>query len=1163
MITEESSEDQALVSRSRSHSTNSSRYPVSRDAQNFQVVIRVRPPLPHELHNTARTFVNCVRTDDRTVNLFESVPDENGEPTVYATHGFTFDRVYGERSTQREVYENTARAAVHSSLQGYNATIIAYGQTGTGKTYTMEGKSTTEEVGIIPRAMEEIFYSIDQASKPDKKFLVRASYLQIYNEVISDLLQPEQTNLAIREDKKRGVFVEDLSEWIVKSPTQIYHLLDRGSTHRVTGSTKINEISSRSHAVFIIIVEQSESIDGGTNQPTGQGAARRLFKVGKLNLVDLAGSERVHVTGATGKRLEESKKINQSLSALGNVIAALTEPKGRQHIPYRDSKLTRLLEDSLGGNCKTTMMAMVSPALEAFHESLSTVKFAHRAKKIKNEARINEDADQTTLLRKYERELKRLRAELAERAKHVVDKRHLLLLEEERKKAEQDKLAAITALENRSLEVLKEKEEKKRLELRITELQGQLLVPGAGDSDQSVAFHERIRNEQMRIRKEYEEKVQELERERQTIEEDKAQVSRYKQLLVKQRDIMIALTARLDETVAALQEERSAHERQQAELEDIIDEKSAELIRLKKKIMEGQTSTPDQCARLVKALNEWAIGGSSALAVSGLSADGGPSTAAPSAQKLDPVITDEFDARVRDYQSQIEELKARNADAEERLRATDRFLQLGDLGGLSADHRKTIARLFADHTEMLEVATKRGVGRLREALDRKDSERQRLQAELDRYKKDAGKLGSPVVGGRTTQGRLDSSAQEELDELRRRVHEAEGALLSRDPAAIEAAVRKQVDTMKHQTKIYLKERDALKTIMEKKIKVLVENTSQILSDSQPQDLSAWLSFRDDLKREVQCLHRLVHASVSALNNNASALHSATPATPTAAHSSGAIPSRGFLGSSSGRSADFSLPVQVPAAFSSTSSPGATGYSASSSVGSSGVRSASFGESRSDSFTSGNTSGASGRAWAHSMVSSAPSAGVAGAGTNPGGGHSSAASGSDAMGFSTKREGSASLGRSSHGGPVHTWTETGRSDALRNGRPVGSLMDSARLPSATAADVSSYRPPAHHRTTHSQQRSSEVSQSLSSVRGTDAGATAGERGLSASMDSSLQRHMAGDGTGAGTGTWAGSFHRKDLPYTTATSNGHTDLSRGGYGVSPGVGSLGGQPRMGGR
>ena len=196
-------------------------------------------------------------------------------------------------------------------------------------------------------------------------------------------------------------------------------------------------------------------------------------------MVDLAGSERVRVTGATGKRLEECKKINQSLSALGNVIAALTDHKqNRNHIPYRDSKLTRLLEDSLGGNCKTTMMAMISPAYDSFNESLSTLKFATRAKKVKNEARINEDLDHRALLRKYELELKKLREELEERNRHVVDSEAVMRLEQQRRRAEEDKAVVVKELEVRSREMIVEKEEKKRLEEKIKVLNSQLLVGG-------------------------------------------------------------------------------------------------------------------------------------------------------------------------------------------------------------------------------------------------------------------------------------------------------------------------------------------------------------------------------------------------------------------------------------------------------------------------------------------------------------------------------------------------------------------------------------------------------------------------------------------------------------------------------------------------------------
>jgi len=471
------------------------------------------------------------------------------------------------------VFENTAKGVVESSLKGYNATIFAYGQTGTGKTYTMEGFDSNNQRGIIPRAIEQVFEHVSSNITPHKRFLVRASYLQIYNECISDLLKPERTNLAIREDKKRGVFVEGLSEWVVRSPEEIYGLMERGGAVRATGAHKMNEMSSRSHAVFIIICEQSQKtyLDKHGNELTleqirngshvDEKNTRQSFTVGKLNLVDLAGSERVRLTGATGVRLQESKKINQSLSALGNVIAALTDKKGRKHIPYRDSKLTRILEDSLGGNCKTTMMAMCSPAQEAFMESLSTLKFANRAKNIKNKPRINEDLDQRSLLRKYERELKRLRDELDSKSQSVVSKRRLLEMDQQRRQAEQDKMAAIRALEARSVEMMREKAEKRKLERRIAMLRSQML--GNFDNIKKLEEIPEFRNVQQKIHHQYAAKLAELEKERESIEEEKAQVERYKQLLLKQRDIMIALTQRLnerDEQIVELQEELDAYD---------------------------------------------------------------------------------------------------------------------------------------------------------------------------------------------------------------------------------------------------------------------------------------------------------------------------------------------------------------------------------------------------------------------------------------------------------------------------------------------------------------------------------------------------------------------------------------------------------------------------
>ena len=227
----------------------------------------MRPPLPRE----QEFFQPAVQVrDERTITISENLAalEDASAAGAYATHTFNFDYVYDQDSDQRTVYDTTAKAVVDSSLKGYNATIFAYGQTGTGKTYTMEGFNSSDERGIIPRSIEQIFRHIQElCTSPRKRaFLVRASYLQIYNEVISDLLKPSRTNLHIREEKKRGIYVEGLSEWVVRSPAEIYGLMERGGSMRATGSTKMNELSSRSHAVFIIIAEQVRWLTCGSNR---------------------------------------------------------------------------------------------------------------------------------------------------------------------------------------------------------------------------------------------------------------------------------------------------------------------------------------------------------------------------------------------------------------------------------------------------------------------------------------------------------------------------------------------------------------------------------------------------------------------------------------------------------------------------------------------------------------------------------------------------------------------------------------------------------------------------------------------------------------------------------------------------------------------------------
>jgi len=279
--------------------------------------------------------------------------------------------------------------------------MFAYGQTGCGKTHTMQGKASPPELrGIIPNSFEHVFDHVKLLK--DKEALVRASYLELYNEEIRDLLGADHTaKLDLKENPEKGVFVKGLRSIVVDSVEAIDALMTQGNAVRSTGATAMNAESSRSHSIFTVVVEMSGKRDDGTEHVTA----------GKLNLVDLAGSERQSKTHATGSRLKEGIKINLSLTALGNVISGLVDSKAK-HIPYRDSKLTRLLQDSLGGNTKTVMMAAIGPADYNFDETMSTLRYANRAKNIKNKPIINEDP-KDALLREYKDEIERLKSMLS------------------------------------------------------------------------------------------------------------------------------------------------------------------------------------------------------------------------------------------------------------------------------------------------------------------------------------------------------------------------------------------------------------------------------------------------------------------------------------------------------------------------------------------------------------------------------------------------------------------------------------------------------------------------------------------------------------------------------------------------------------------------------
>ena len=365
--------------------------PPKATAESVKVVVRCRPMNEKEIRD-GHTQVVEMDTNTGTVDLVQ----ENA-----AKKSFTFDLVYDCNSRQEDIYEEIGRPLVESVLQGFNCTIFAYGQTGTGKTFTMEGIG--DDKGMIPRSFDHIFSHISRSS--NQQYLVRASYLEIYQEEIRDLLLKDQSKrLELKERPDVGVYVDNLTSFVCKSLDEIHHGMAIGKQNRSVGATNMNEHSSRSHAIFIITVEHSTPIE-----EDGQSHIR----VGKLNLVDLAGSERQVKTGSSGQRMKEAIKINLSLSALGNVISSLVDSKAT-HIPYRDSKLTRLLQDSLGGNSKTVMLANVGPASYNFEETLTTLRYANRAKNIKNRPRVNEDP-KDALLREFQSEIQRLKALLLDK----------------------------------------------------------------------------------------------------------------------------------------------------------------------------------------------------------------------------------------------------------------------------------------------------------------------------------------------------------------------------------------------------------------------------------------------------------------------------------------------------------------------------------------------------------------------------------------------------------------------------------------------------------------------------------------------------------------------------------------------------------------------------
>ncbi|KAK4441353.1 Kinesin-like protein KIN-12E [Sesamum alatum] len=358
---------------------------------NVQVIIRLRPLSSSEI--SLQGHSRCVRQESSQTITWTGHPESR----------FTFDLVADENVSQEMLFKLAGLPMVENCVEGYNSCMFAYGQTGSGKTHTMlgdiEGGARRHSVncGMTPRVFEYLFSRIqkekDVRREEKLKFTCRCSFLEIYNEQILDLLDPSSVNLQIREDSKKGIYVENVTEVEVSSARDVIQQLIQGAANRKVAATNMNRASSRSHSVFTCIIESKWESQGVTHH-----------RFARLNLVDLAGSERQKSSGAEGERLKEATNINKSLSTLGLVIMNLVSiSNGKsQHVPYRDSKLTFLLQDSLGGNAKTIIIANISPSSCCSLETLSTLKFAQRAKFIKNHAIVNEDASGDVLALRLE-----------------------------------------------------------------------------------------------------------------------------------------------------------------------------------------------------------------------------------------------------------------------------------------------------------------------------------------------------------------------------------------------------------------------------------------------------------------------------------------------------------------------------------------------------------------------------------------------------------------------------------------------------------------------------------------------------------------------------------------------------------------------------------------
>ncbi|CAD8192687.1 unnamed protein product [Paramecium pentaurelia] len=563
-------------------------------AECVKVIVRMRPFNQREKENGSKPCV-VVYEDTNTVELRNTQDND--------VKSYTYDYVFGAETPQLSIYQKTAFNLVESVADGYNGTIFAYGQTGCGKTFTMIGDPSSDTMkGIIPRTFDQIINIINNNSDTNKKFLLRCSYIEIYNEEIHDLLSKDVKQKYDLKEGQQGVFIKDLNIAVVRTTQEMDRFMQLGTQNRSVGATAMNKESSRSHCIFTVYIECSVTDPKGNERITA----------GKLNLVDLAGSERQSKTQATGDRLKEATKINLSLSALGNVISALVDGK-TQHIPYRDSKLTRLLQDSLGGNTKTIMITAISPSDFNFDETLSSLRYASRAKMIKNQPKVNEDP-KDALLKEQAEEIKRLKEMLSKQAAgqpisfdiyqpigNSENNSELARLKEENDKLKErnklhnqiqggggpseEKLKELHEFKEKNNQLLQEKERielevkekeyqaeqerqaRKRLEDLLKEKEQMMVQGGRGTEDEKKKY-KKLRQAVDQQKKEHEALISQQEQQQQELLQIETKYQNVQEEVEKLRKLVKYLRKKLEE---AQNEQKDLKQEVEYEKEDLLD----------------------------------------------------------------------------------------------------------------------------------------------------------------------------------------------------------------------------------------------------------------------------------------------------------------------------------------------------------------------------------------------------------------------------------------------------------------------------------------------------------------------------------------------------------------------------------------------------------------